>query len=1020
MKDDLLRPMATYRLQFNQEFRFVDAQKLVPYFSRLGVTHLYASPVLSARQASTHGYDVVNPATINPNLGDKTDLFNLHSTLQNYGLGLVLDIVPNHMAATIENPYWRDVLTYGPSSPFAGWFDIDWRMPDTNMWGRVLVPILGEPRSRVLDNGQIRLDWSEGRFLVRYFDHTFPVDPATISSICNFGMEDLKQRLPPNHLVLEQIREILDYLDKLPKSAARLRRKVHIDREETENELAKFAHLVVQSPTIQQWLEETAAKFHEGPGGRERLRKLLEAQPYRLVHWRDAARTINYRRFFNINELVSIRQEDPQVFHDTHSTVLRWVEEGLIQGLRIDHIDGLRDPLGYLEKLAEVLTRGEHSDRRIPVFVEKILAPQEKLPYGWPVAGTTGYEFLNQLEAVFLSPEGFSEIEQFYRHLLRRPVQFAQIATWGKRRILQNDLSPQVGRLADLLWRLAEQSRNARHTVPEASDAAAASSMADPEESLAPESDMPHLPAALADHRELTKREFVDALVEVINALPVYRTYIDRQHGIISEADRHYLEMALEGAHRSGQATSEAVDFLGEVLLLKHRPHLREHEIHERLNFIERFQQLTGPAAAKGIEDTALYAYVPLISLNEVGGEPHLASDNPVASLHEANEERCTAWPASMLCVSTHDTKRTADVRARLDVLSEIPDLWISRVKSWRRMNQSHRLNLGGKQVPDASAEYLSYQTILGIWPAPCPGNSEDLPDPQVLGELRQRVKDYMLKAVREAKTRTSWTNQNQEYEEGLLAFLEGLFRLDEDRGSNPFLAEVQQLVAQIARPGFWNSLSRTLVQLTAPGTPDIYQGDELWNFALVDPDNRRPVDYEKRQRMLDDVITRFEGPEDSRRDFLRSLWESPEDGRIKLHVMHWALVTRHAYPQLFATGQYLPLLIEGSAKQHVVAYARLGMASADHGSSDEAALIIAPRLTTSLTGDFTKPPIGEAVWADTMILLPESLRHRQWESTLTGETIAPRAEDRLHLAQVNQSFPVSLLISTRLPYRAD
>ena len=1008
MKDELHRPMATYRLQFNQDFRFADAQRLVPYFSRLGITHLYASPILRARQESTHGYDVVNSAMINPNLGDKTELYNLHSTLQNYGLGFVLDIVPNHMAATIENPYWRDVLTYGPSSPFAGWFDIDWRMPDTNMWGRVLVPVLGEPRSRVLEKGQIHLDWSDGRFLVRYFDHTFPVDPATISSICDFGWEDLKQKLGPDHPALEQIREILGYLDKLPKSAARLRRKVHIDRDETERELAMFAHIVVQSPTIQQWVEETAAGFHKGPGGRERLRRLLEAQPYRLVHWRDAARTINYRRFFNINELVSVRQEDPQVFQDTHATVLRWVEDGLIQGLRIDHIDGLRDPLGYLERLAEVLSRGEHPERRIPVFVEKILAPHEKLPCGWPVAGTTGYEFLNQLEGIFIAPEGFSEIERYYQSLFRRPIPFEDIAQWGKRLILRNDLSPQVGRLADLLWRLAEQCEHTRHSIADASPAAATAAVDDSPDKLAAASP-PNPAVTLADHRSVTRKDLVDAIVEVIVALTVYRTYIDRHHGIISDADRHYLEQALEGARQSGRAAVEAVDFLGEVLLLRNREELREHDIHERLNFIERFQQLTGPAAAKGIEDTALYAYVPLVSLNEVGGEPKLPADDPVAWLHEANQERSEGWPMAILSVTTHDTKRTADVRARLDVLSEIPESWISTIKRWRRMNERHRSNRSGKQVPDPSAEYLVYQTLIGIWPAPDPRRPESLPAGDILEELRERTKAYMLKAAREAKTRTSWTNQNPEYEEGLLAFVEALF--SEEAG---FLPEVQRLTAQIARPGFWNSLSRTLIQLTAPGTPDIYQGDELWNFALVDPDNRRPADYETRQQMLDDVITHFEGREESSRPFLESLVESPEDGRIKLHLVHTALVARHTHPQLFVAGRYLPLEVAGSQSRHAVAYGRLGAVSSECQTPDEVAIIIAPRQTMSLTGDPARAPVGEDLWSDTVVRLPEPLRNREWKSLLTGEQITPPAHDGIPLAMVLKNFPASLLVGKR------
>lgn len=1009
MKDDLSRSMATYRLQFNHDFGFAEAQALVPYFSRLGITHLYASPILRARQSSTHGYDVVDPATINPNLGDKTELISLDGTLSNYGLGLVLDIVPNHMAASIENPYWRDVLTYGPSSPFASWFDIDWRMPDPDMWGRVLVPVLGERRAQILKKDQLQLAWSDGRFLVQYFDHIFPVDPATVPSICEFGLDDLKQKLEPGHPVLEQIDEILAYLESLPKSATRLRRQVHIDREETERQLANFAHIVVKSPTLQQWAEETAQRFGEGETGRERFRKLLDAQPYRLVHWRDAARAINYRRFFDINELVSVRQEDPQVFQDTHAEVLRWVEEGLIDGLRIDHIDGLRDPLGYLERLAEALNEIESQDRSVPVFVEKILAAQEKLPHGWPVSGTTGYEFLNQVEAVFLSRKGFEEIEENYCKFLRKPATFSQTAEWGKRRILRNDLSPQVGRLADLLERMWQESRATAHAMMDDPQAADAQALPDAQDPLAPNPETPDTPAIVAGQRDLKKRDFVDALVEVMIALPVYRTYIDRNHAIISDADRQYLETAIETARQRDGIVPEALDFLAEVLLLKNRVEWREHEIHERVNFIERFQQLTGPAAAKGIEDTALYAYVPLVSLNEVGGEPHLCPGDPVTRLHEANEDRSTTWPRHMLCVTTHDTKRTADVRARLDVLSEMPKRWFRRVRKWRKLNKPLRTSAKGKVTPDAATEYLIYQTIVGIWPASGALSSSELPPPEVRQELHERLETYVIKAIREAKTRTSWTNQNAEYEDGVKAFLNGLFQSDEEH-ARTFLGEVQELVARIARPGFWNSLSRTLIQLTAPGTPDIYQGDELWNFALVDPDNRRPVDYEKRQQMLDDVITHIEGPEDSRRSFLQSLVEAPEDGRIKLHIVHTALAMRYDHTSLFATGHYIPLQIEGPNHEHLIAYARVARASENSEGTQKAAIIVVPRLTTSLK---SAAPVGEAVWSETRIRLPETLQNREWRSALLSENLSPQPGEFLKASAVLGQFPVALLVSS-------
>lgn len=1007
------QPMATYRLQFNHDFRFTDAQTLVPYFSRLGITHVYASPVLRAREASTHGYDVVDPKTVNPNLGNETDLTNLVTDLRKFGLGLILDIVPNHMAASIENPYWRDVLTYGPSSPFARWFDIDWRMPDPEMWGRVLVPVLGEPRSRVLKDDQIRVVWSDGRFLVQYFDHVFPVDPSTVPAICELGFDELKERLSAEHPSLAKISDILARLQELPKLAARLRRRVDIDREDIEQLLGEFAQLVIQSPSIQEWVERTAEQFGKDEGGR-RLKKLLDNQPYRLVHWREAARTINYRRFFDINELISIRQEDPQVFEETHATVLRWVGEGLLDGLRIDHVDGLRDPLGYLQRLAEALASIKRPQRKpVPVFVEKILAPEETLPCGWSVAGTTGYEFLNQVEAVFISARGFEQIEQLYRRLLRRPVQFEHVALRGKRRVMQHDLSPHVGRLADTLLRLAEPSVAAADQSGEAALAGATGSIASPPRGLGDE-----LPT-LINPPEPTRRDFVDAIVEVVAALPVYRTYVDGQHGVLSESDRQYLQAAIEAAHQNARAAPEAIDFLAEVLLLEPNTALPDHEFQERVNFVERFQQLTGPAAAKGIEDTALYAHVPLVSLNEVGGEPLLPED-ALAKLHQANELRATTHPQTMLCTTTHDTKRTADVRARLDVLSELPTLWAGVVRRWQRLNRPLGMQLANKYAPDTATEYLCYQSLIGIWPAPDPNDPNQLPTREMLTELRERLEQYMLKAIREAKTNTSWTNNNKPYEEAVLSFVRKLLDHNSDGGTS-FLSDVQNLVARIVRPGFWNSLSRTLIQFTSPGTPDVYQGDELWNFALVDPDNRRPVDYEQRQRLLDEVITGVENQDDTRPEFIRAMVESPEDGRIKLHLIHSALTARREHSSLFASGQYLPLAAEGSAEDHVVAFARIKNTEDQqaldglHNKTSKvepAAIVVIPRLTVSLLSGPAYAPIGEAAWSDTFLRLPEQLRNRSWSCLLTRALLSSSGGDKLSLAKILQSFPAALLFS--------
>jgi (1->4)-alpha-D-glucan 1-alpha-D-glucosylmutase len=996
MNDAAPQPMATYRLQLNKDLRLADAQTLAPYFSRLGVTHVYMSPILRARSESTHGYDVADCATIHPPLGNETDLRSLSAALQTYGLGTVLDIVPNHMATSMENPYWRDVLTYGSCSPFAKWFDIDWRMPDHAMWGRVLVPILGEPRRRVLDQGQIRLTWHEGRFLIEYFAHRLPIDPATIPMICQFGMADLRERLAGDRTLLAELIAILKPLRKLPKIAVRQRRRVTIDREETERQLALFAQLVVQSPRMEQWINDTAAAFGAGDDGADRLEKLLDAQPYRLAHWRDAARAINYRRFFDINELVSVRQEVPQVFEETHATILRWVEAGVVDGLRIDHIDGLRDPLGYLQRLAEACRT--RRPRGVPLFVEKILARHEELPRAWPVEGTTGYEFLCEAEAIFLAPAGVERIVDDYRGAVRRAKAFELVAAAGKRRVLQHDLSPHVGRLADILHRL--------YTTSSAKVAA----VAQDEFAPAARDEAAFVSPALSwERREISKAELVDAIVEVIVALPVYRTYVDSRNRALAGADRRFVEVAIEAARASGRAAPEAIDVLAQMLLLDEREELSDHDRDERVNFILRFQQLTGPAAAKGVEDTALYSYVPLVALNEVGGEPVLPAESAVDLLHRANLGRAATWPRSMLCVTTHDTKRTADVRARLDVLSELPKLWTDFVARWQRMHGGLRVRAGNVRAPDTATELLCYQTIVGIWPTPDSAQRATLPDAETLDQLRERVEAYMLKAVREAKVHTSWTRQDKAYEQALLEFVRGILAIR--AGNSQFIADVQKLVARICRPGFWNSLARTLIQYTAPGTPDLYQGDELWNFALVDPDNRRPVDYVLRQSLLENVVTGIDAGGDARRAFVAEMVAAPEDGRIKLHMIRAGLAARRHHPMLFSQGEYLPLGAIGEKQEHVFAFARLPCGARRETASREAAIVVAPRLTASLAGEGVTAPIGVDVWRDTVIEIPPALEGRKWKCGLSGETLKVEGHSLL-VGELFAHFPAALLVA--------
>ena len=957
------RPYATYRLQFNASFRFEDAQKLIPYFSRLGVTHAYSSPLLRARQESTHGYDVVDPRSVNPNIGDETAFRNFVKTLHAHGMGLVLDIVPNHMAACGENPYWEHVLTYGISSPHARWFDIDWRMPHSELWGRVLVPVLGEPLRRVLAQDQLSVFWDQGRFRVRYWENTYPIDPATVPMILRFGLPELEKQFPDGHTALTEIHAVLDQLDALPTRNERGKRHVELSLDDTEDLLSQLAQIIVMSPAIQTWAVQSAEQFGAGEEGQKRLRALLHAQNYRLVYWRRAARILNYRRFFDINDLISIRQEDPEVFDDTHTLIARWISEGLLDGIRIDHIDGLRDPLRYLERLRDLINEQAPNDTSIPVWVEKIVAHNEVLPADWPSAGTTGYESLNQTEALFITPEGYQSIEERYRRMFGRPVHFEQVATWGKRRILKADLSAFVGRLADILHRLAQ---------------------------------------AKPERASLREKELVEALVEFCVALPCYRTYINPDHTELSEHDRWAIQVAIQGAEKRQRASRESLEFLNEFLV-GNPSEMTEHDRNERLHFIERLQQLTGPATAKGIEDTALYAYVPLVSRNEVGGEPDTDLHQAVENFHAGNEYRVESAPRAILCVTTHDTKRTADVRARLDVLSEWPKIWTARVTKWRDLNRSRRSRVREKTAPDPAAEYMFYQNLIGIWPVT---TTEDGPvpisHPDVIEFLRERLEEYMLKAVREAKVRTSWTDGNSEFESVLVEFIRGAMG-GKDENSRLFLEDVQSFVQRIARPGFWNSLSRTLFQFTSPGTPDLYQGDELWNFALVDPDNRREVDYELRKGLLDELVTRFESSVESRQELLREMVEHPEDGRIKLHTIREALSVRRQFPELFLESEYHRLTFEGPQSEHLVGFARV--------QGSEAAISIAPRWTTGIISDWKNAPVGDAVWQDTRVMLPTSLAGKQLDSMYTRAQLVVADDGSLRASEVFAEFPVGLFV---------
>lgn len=952
---------ATYRVQFTPRFRLPDATALVPYLAALGVSHLYASPLLQSRSGSEHGYDVVDPTQLNPELGTPGDLRGLTAELRAHDMGLLLDIVPNHMAVGHENAFWMDVLANGRASRWSHWFDIDWHTPDEELRGRILIPVLGDWRREAVARGEVTLAWTGPRVEARYFEHSFPVDLRTLPRVLTHGLDEQSE-------VGRALEPLLARYTALPSrstssDAERSRRQVEVDALGAE-----LAALVARSESVRAHVEQAVHAFSSGSGAVQRMRRFLEQQAYSLGFWRRAAGEINYRRFFNINELVSLRAQDPRVFAETHAQILAWVNDGTLDGLRVDHIDGLRDPAGYLRRLRdEVHARGGTTDeavdgRRFPVFVEKILSGSERMPDEWPVDGTTGYEVLNDLDSVFVHPEGFAEIERRYRRMVHDregSLTFRRAALSGKRKVLRASLAADVSRLVRLFVPIAAST-----------------------------------PATTA----LPRTALETAMVELLAHFPVYRTYVAGS-GPAGEADAAVIRRAVNAANESGQAERSALELLGNVLLGSTAEDGTDLQ-RQRTRLASRFEQVSGPAAAKGVEDTAHYLYVPLISLNEVGGEPDRELDESVPVLHEANSERQMHWPRSLVCTSTHDTKRGADTRARLNVVSELPDEWRRRVVQWRRLNRRWVQRIGRRTAPDTNNEYLLYQTLAGIWPVDANGRAIQ-PVDAALDELRERAQAYMEKAVREAKARSGWASPNEPFESALREFTSAV--LDPLR-SQPFRESMGEFVTTIAPAGAWNAVARTVLHLTVPGTPDIYQGDEIWQHTLVDPDNRRAVDFGRRAATLADITRRFDSV--SERDgLLRELISRPGggDGALKLHVVARLLRLRREHAALFADGEYVAIAAEGERSAHAFAFARR-MANDSH-----VCIVAVPRLTMGLGVEGA--PIGRAAWGETRLPLPGSLaRIRGWRCALSGREIEG-SSGGLMLAQLLPAFPAVVLV---------
>ena len=948
---------ATYRLQLNSGFTLESARAIVPYLAKLGISHIYASPVLRSRPGSTHGYDVVDPTRLDPELGSDASWDALISDLRAHDMGMVLDIVPNHMGVGADNPFWDDLFANGPASRYATWFDIDWNTPARGLRGRVLIPILGRELAEAIETNEITLVLEGGRFRIGYFDHSFPLDPATIPAVLDHAIAALPSDVAPEDF--EELSSIRIALAALPPRRALSAALIGRRQKEAPELLRRLEALADRSSGVHRALESAVRTFATGVDGHARLEALLGSQVYALVFWRRAAHEINYRRFFDINELVALRMEDPAVFGATHRRIIQWVKDGQLDGLRIDHVDGLRNPRDYLERL-NAAVRQVLAGQEIPIFVEKILSGRERLRAGWPVAGATGYEFLAQLDAIFVSPEGRTGIERTYRDFLgiRRPeLDFHEVAVRGKAFILRGSLASDVQRLARLLAPIAR--RDARTQA-------------------------------------LTRAQLSEGIVLLIASLPVYRTYMEAGALSMHEDDRAALERAFAEAGAPALMRAPLLGLLRNIFLGDAAALGDEHRA-ERDALVLRFQQVSGPATAKGIEDTALYRYSPLLSLNEVGADPGGELRDAVGYFHDANIERSTRWPRTMLATSTHDTKRSADVRSRIDALSEIPREWARQLAQWERAHRSLKRRVRDKLAPDAQMEYVLYQTLVGMWPTREPSAEER-------SSLCERVSEFARKAAREAKARTSWTDPNEEYESALATFIRSLLERAE------FLREIQAFVALIAPAGAWNAIARTVLHLTSPGVPDIYQGDELWNYTLVDPDNRRPVAYNTRERLLAGPNPMSPTGDISQQSSPVEFTTSDHDA-LKLTIIHRILRVRAAHHALFSRGSYRPLAAHGPLGEHIVAFARRLDASAP------AAIIVVPRLTHAFAP--AAPPIAE-LWQDTALHLPPDLAGTHWRDAISRSELTLPARASTHpassiavpIADILKTAPVAVLLS--------
>ena len=982
-------PTSTYRLQIHHAFPLTAARDVVPYLARLGVAACYTSPYFTAAPESTHGYDVCNHNEINPEVGGAEAHDQFSAALADHGLRHVVDFVPNHMGVgTGRNTWWNDVLENGPSSPAAVFFDIDWRPFKTKLEARLLLPILGDQYGNVLERGELRLAFTGSSLVLTYFDQELPINPRQAARLYAVAADRLKARLGEETPTLNEFLSIITSLQNLPPYTTTNPDQIAELHREKEVARARLERVASAEPAVREAIERAIEEFNGIPGqpsSFDALHELLEAQPYRLSYWRTASHEINYRRFFDINTLVGLRVEREEVFEATHQLLAQLIAEGKVHAVRVDHPDGLFDPAKYFRMLQELAARAlgvnlpvgatDRADRLLYVIAEKILSGSERLPHGWAVHGTTGYNFLNDLNGLFIDVAQARRMRRVYAKLTGHTEPFDDVLYASKRLIMGTAMASELNVLAHTLERIGESNRKSR---------------------------------------DFTLDSLRDVITEFVACFPVYRTYVD-ERGWTTE-DRAIVVRAIARARRRNPAMESSLfDFLREVVLprdvhngeppagVERRvgyPAADQEEARERLRFSMKLQQYTGPVQAKGLEDTAFYRYNVLLSLNEVGGDPSRFGRS-VEEFHEANRLRADVWPFEMLATATHDTKLGEDVRARINVLSEIPDEWGREVSKWMRITKANRTLVDGEPAPDRTDEYRFYQALIGVWPPELGVDTMAAPD-----ELVSRLSEYMIKAVKEAKVHTSWLTPNEPYEQALRTFVRRT--LTGSTGAK-LLAALLPFQRKIAHLGIVNSLAQVVLKIGSPGVPDFYQGTDLWDLSLVDPDNRRPVDFDRRRCLLNEVDAALGSEPGTRPSMLLNWLEHWSDGRIKMIITAAGLRVRRELPDVFLGDSYMPVPVEITVPGGAVAFARL---SPGH---DRAVLFVAPRLFSRLITPAQPLPLGGECWKTSRLMLPPELRDRQFRDEVTGLEIHPtRASENawIFIGEAFQTLPVAMLRS--------